>query len=182
MVVIDATILALLLQPNAKGPLDKNKNPVTRARERVEYLVSQLEKTGTKLCIPAPALSEALIKIGPREALRAVETIRKQSIFEVKPFDELAAIELANIQREEMGKRRPKEGPETWAKLKFDRQIVAIARVWAAEIIYSDDEDIDKLGKRIGIPVVGVADLPLNPDEKQGDLFRESEDGTDSNA
>lgn len=175
MVVIDATVLVLLLQPKAAGPPD-----VPDARERLDYLVSQLERTGTKICIPAPALSEALVRVGPKEAIRVVEAIRRQSVFEVKPFDQLAAIELADIVRKEMGKKRPKRGAETKAKLKFDRQIIAIARVAGADTVYSDDQGVQRLGKRLDIVVKGVADLPRDPDDDQGELFDELDELPDA--
>ena len=40
MVVFDATTLLYLLDPDAKGPTDpETGNPVTRIKERIEYLV-----------------------------------------------------------------------------------------------------------------------------------------------
>jgi hypothetical protein len=41
----------------------------------------------------------------------------------------------------------------TWAKVKFDRQIVAIAKVEKASMVYSDDEDVRKLAAAEGIPI-----------------------------
>lgn len=54
-----------------------------------------------------------------------------------------------------------------WAKIKFDRQIVAIAKVVGALTIYSDDDDIARLSRSAGIAVLRIQDLPLSPETSQ---------------
>jgi hypothetical protein len=56
------------------------------------------------------------------------------------------------------------------AKPKFDHQIVAIARVEKATVIYSDDEGLGRFAKRAGIKTIGVGQLPLPPIDAQGQL------------
>lgn len=56
----------------------------------------------------------------------------------------------------------PAETP--WTKVKFDRQIVAIAIVNGASEIISDDPHVKALGERWGIRVTSVDDLPI-PEE-----------------
>ena len=68
------------------------------------------------------------------------------------------------------GKQKMTRGA-SWAKVKYDRQIVAIAAVARAEHIYSDDSDVRRLAKRAGIAVSGVADLPLPPENPNLNLF-----------
>ncbi len=88
----------------------------------------------------------------------------------IKPFDEVAAIELAALEvedRQRVGKRAGSASP--WAKIRFDRQIVAIAKTNKAKRIYSDDEDIVKFASRIGIQVVPTWELLL-PAAKQIDI------------
>ena len=58
----------------------------------------------------------------------------------------------------------------TRAKLKFDRQIIAIARVEGQATVYSDDEDIKKLGAPLGLAVIAVHELPQPPVAAQGTL------------
>lgn len=55
--------------------------------------------------------------------------------------------------------------------MKYDRQIVAIAKVHGATTIYSDDGDISALAKRAKINVISLADLPLPPQKAQLDLL-----------
>jgi hypothetical protein len=65
----------------------------------------------------------------------------------------------------------------TWAKVKYDRQIVAIAKVEAADTIYSDDEDVRKLAIQAGLAVMKISELPLPLEVAQGCLgFEEPED------
>jgi hypothetical protein len=176
MVVIDATMLLLFLHPGAPGPSDAAGNPLKHARQRVEHLIAELEKSGEKVAIPTPALSEVLVKMGKAEAQRVVEILNRRSVFSIEPFDQRAAIELAVMLGQELGGKPPKEGRETWAKLKFDRQIVAIAKVCRASAMYSDDDGLHALGEKVKIPAYRVRDLPLPPGAGQGDLFEPDED------
>jgi hypothetical protein len=84
-------------------------------------------------------------------------------------FDTRAAIEVAAMTRELLNSRERRRGTSsaTWTKIKFDRQIVAIAKVCNATVIYSDDEDIRKIAARAKIKVQGLADLPLPPEDAQ---------------
>ena len=76
-------------------------------------------------------------------------------------FGEKQAVHLTTSEAEGAGATGP------WAKVKYDRQIVAIAKVSGATAIYSDD-DVRTLGGRHGIPVLGLADLPLPAGAAQG--------------
>jgi len=51
--------------------------------------------------------------------------------------------------------------------VKYDRQIVAVAKVWCHDNFYSDDKVVRTLAK---IEVIGLADLPLPPEKAQMDL------------
>lgn len=55
----------------------------------------------------------------------------------------------------------------TWAKVKFDRQIVAIAKVARATAIYSDDADVRTIATAEGIVVIGLAQLSVPPETAQ---------------
>ncbi|MHB8885991.1 MAG: hypothetical protein ACYC5H_13125 [Methylovirgula sp.] len=64
MVVIDATMLLLLLRPGTPVPRGPNEVVIGQAKERVGFLVQQLDKAKTKIIVPTPALSEALVRAG----------------------------------------------------------------------------------------------------------------------
>ena len=94
-----------------------------------------------------------------------VGKLNRYAVFEIAPFDQLAAIELSEIAKGELGKKRP-DNTTTYAKLRYDRQIVAIAKVRRVTAIYSDDGGVATLAKKLEIPVIGIADLPLPPEKK----------------
>lgn len=172
MVVFDTAILLLLLSPDTSAPSNPTtKKPIENAKERVDYLIETLEKQKTKIIVPTPVLSEILVhsdKAGPSY----LSTLTSKSAFRIVPFNIKAAIEVAAMTKSALTGGDKKNGGEgTWAKIKYDRQIVAIARVAGATTIYSDDENIDKFAKKFGINVVGLSTLPLRPEEAQRDLF-----------
>jgi predicted nucleic acid-binding protein len=163
MVLFDATVLSLLLHPGAKPPLDYKGNPIERCRERVEHFVETLDQSKTKVIIPTPALSELLVIAGP-DGPKYLDEITSRSCFKISDFDQRAAIEAAIQIRDAKKAGDKRQGAEaTWAKAKFDRQIVAIAKVEGVQTIYSDDEDVQKYGRSLGIEVKGVESLPLPP-------------------
>ena len=68
-----------------------------------------------------------------------------------------------------MGKRGGRSG--TWAKVKVDQQIIAIAKVSGAERIYTADPGVVNLAKKVGLVAVMLWELPLPPVDAQGDLL-----------
>ena len=60
----------------------------------------------------------------------------KTSRLRIAPFGERAAVEAAARHREAIRGGDKKEGSGSWAKGKFDRQIMATAKVKGAERIY----------------------------------------------
>ncbi len=58
-----------------------------------------------------------------------------------------------------------------WTKVKFDRQIVAIALVNNASEIISDDADVAAIGERWGVKVTSIEELPLPPELVPPPLF-----------
>ena len=49
----------------------------------------------------------------------------------------------------------------TWGKVKFDRQIIAIAKAEGADIIYTTDQNLAKQARAVGITCRGIEDLPM---------------------
>src|SRR6266508_6306805 len=99
MVVIDATNLLLMLRPGTPVPAGAGGVSIDKPKERIEHLVQQLDKTKTKIIIPTPALSEALVRAGAAASQQIVEHLQKYSVFRIEPFDTRAAIEVAAMTR-----------------------------------------------------------------------------------
>ena len=168
MVVIDATNLLLMLRPDTPVPSGPDGVAISHPKERIEFLVQQLDKAKTKIIVPTPALSEALVRAGVEASQQIVEQLQRFSVFGIEPFDTRAAIEVAAMTRDAKAKGNKRgASAATWAKVKYDRQIVAIAKVNGATTIYSDDRDIKTLAKAAKINVVALADLPLPPQAAQ---------------
>ena len=160
MVVFDAGILIKLF--SQKSPAEE--------RQKLKYLVDTLQKTRERITIPTPALSEYLVKAG-KATEGILEQIRKSTVFRVAPFDQRAAIEYALAIKRALDHGDKKSGSNsTWAKVKFDWQIVAIAKVVNASRIYTEDSDVERYAAMVGIAVSSVSDLQLPPDAKQGKL------------
>lgn len=174
MVVFDATTLLLLLAPDASAPRDSNGNPVSFAKERIDGLVADLSKRKVKIIIPTPALSEALVRAGAVAGEAYLARLKKSGWFKIESFDERAAIEVAEMTRSAIDRGDKKDGSDaTWAKVKYDRQIVAIAKVNSASAIYSDDINLTSFAKRAGLHVINVAELNVPDDSLQMDLLNQ---------
>jgi hypothetical protein len=166
MVAMDAGFLGLLLHPNAKPPNDPaTKKPLLSAPERIEKLVEELHGLHERVILPTPALCEFLVLAG-KDAQQYLYELSIQPGFYIRPFDQMAAIELAameSLARGKGSKRSPAGAAIPWQKVKFDRQIVAIAKVHQAHTLYSDDGDVKAIAEDAGIKVIPCWELPLPP-------------------
>ena len=171
MLVFDSTCALLTIFPDAPVPTDPGTNlPIVGAASRVEYVLKLASERKERVAIPAPVLSEILVRAGSNMTA-LIEKFQQSSIFEIVSFDHKAAVEVALIARDVMAGGNKKDGSgEPWAKIKYDRQIVAIAKVIGASAIYSDDGGIRRVAARLGLPVIGLSECPLPPTDPQSNL------------
>jgi predicted nucleic acid-binding protein len=162
MIVFDTTVLCLTMYANAGVPNDfKTKQPITYAKERVDGLIAAAERGAEVIVIPTPALAEVLVVVSPDVQLH-VDKLENQAFFKIVSFGKRAAIEVALRTKLAIKKGNKRDGiRREWDKIKYDRQIVAIAHVEGASIIYSTDEDVHKHGEAWGIRVLNISDLPI---------------------
>lgn len=162
MDAFDSTFLTFLFVPSAPCAVD-------RAKERIDDLIGRIHGSGDRIVVPDPALAELLIAVG-HSRKEILNLLTKNPKFWLAPFDTRAALELSLIAESAVKKTGKKKGDSggTWAKVKFDWQIIAIARVCGVSTIYSEDDDIHKLAKSNGITPKRVTDLPLPPKPSQG--------------
>jgi hypothetical protein len=88
-------------------------------------LQEDLDSDSERMILPTPVLSEFLIFVG-KDGPSYLEKLSGMKTILVKPFEQVAGIELAALEVEDRlktGKRAGSASP--WAKLRFDRQIVA---------------------------------------------------------
>ncbi|MGY3528558.1 type II toxin-antitoxin system VapC family toxin [Bradyrhizobium sp. USDA 4452] len=161
VVVFDTSFLVPLLDPRVRG--------VGEVDAKLTHLIEILDKQKDVVIVPTPALSEVLIGAGDA-APQYLDILSKTPRFRIASFGPRAAVEAAERHRQAKRNNDKKEGAQSWDKVKFDRQIVAIAKVEGAERIYSNDDDIYRFGKAEGLQVIRLQDLP-DPPEKTPDLF-----------
>jgi predicted nucleic acid-binding protein len=163
MMVFDANFLIYFLDPKIKDGVGSNP--------RIDYLVATIQKSGERIVVPTPALSELLVKAGDAGP-KYLEIVARSKFFRVAEFGERAAVEAAALTREAIaqGDKRGATPEADWAKVKFDRQIVAIARVVGAKAIYTNDSQLAKHAKTAGIDAIGPDDLPEPPVAPQLEL------------
>jgi hypothetical protein len=159
VIIFDSSYLVVLLHPAPPPAKDRNDKPVAQFRERVAYLAARMDVSNEVIGVPAPAMAEVLVRAGNGRA-QYVAVLSDTWKFQIIPFDSRAAIETSELIAKVKSNR---EVWATWAKIKFDIQIVAIAKAESATAIYSDDKDIENLAKRLKIPVIRICDLPLPP-------------------
>lgn len=174
MVVFDTTVLLLVLDPRAKPPTDpETGQPLDRPAARIEHLVDNLTKMNEQIIIPTPVFSEVLVLAG-QAAPKYIQYLNGMSVFRIAPFDQKAAIEAAIAHRDALdrgGIRIDTATPDaTRTKIKFDRQIVAIAKAEGARMVYSDDDDVIGYAARSGLGASRTIDLDLPPDDPQQTL------------
>lgn len=156
-VAFDNSFLTLLFNK-------KSAASVPNAAELVDDLVTILSKDRAKIIIPAPVLTEVLIRAG-KTGPRYIETLKPYACFQVRPFDEKAAVELAEVLTASIGTKRSRKDVSA-AKITFDRQIVAIARAHGAEVMYSDDRNVRAFAEECGLDTFGLSDLKLTPKQE----------------
>jgi len=163
VIIFDATYLVVMFHANPAPAKDRDDKPVSQFKERVAALASKLDVSNDVIGIPTPAMAEILVRAGNANARAGyVTTLSDTWKFQLLPFDSRAAIEAAELIARIKAEHKSQPW-ETWAKVKFDVQITAIAKAESATVIYSDDQDIENHGKRLKIPVVRICDLPLPP-------------------
>lgn len=127
-----------------------------------QEFLKKLDKEGVKAIVPAPVVWEFLMGIDMDRAKSALEVLHKR--FRIIPFDARAAFAANEIWQK--NNEEKKLSGEDWHsfsggknKAKIDCQIIAIARVSGASIIYSHDGDMEKLAQGF----VEVREVPMLP-------------------
>lgn len=163
--LFDAGFLHILFDDKARVPRDaKGKSIAERAQDRIDFLVQTIsDGRDNKIILPTPALTEFMLLAADRWA-DYLTIIRRKAVFEIAGYDDPEAVELVEHWLKFGDGKKLKPGtPETWAKLKYDRQIAAIAVTRRVKRIYSTDADLKKYAERLDIEYFNLPDLPLPP-------------------
>jgi predicted nucleic acid-binding protein len=135
-----------------------------------------IASTNGCIVIPSPVLSEIIVKV-PDKTDALLKQIKTSPWLRVEGFDSAAAVELGIRTSRAIAAGDKREGLQCdWTKIKFDRQIIAIAIVANADVVISDDGDIAAIGERWGVKVQGIDELPLPAELIPPPLLRKLED------
>jgi predicted nucleic acid-binding protein len=168
MVVFDTTYLLFLLQERLPPPLiPKTTQPIPDYETRIAHLLNTLQKNRSKIIVPTPVLAEVLVR-ADAAAPAYLAKLNKSSSFRIEPFDSRAAVEVALMTADAL-KTGDKRGgsAETWAKVRYDRQIIGIALANQIQTIYAHDENLRFLAEKRGLKVIGIHELDLPPEDQQ---------------
>lgn len=166
-VAFDNTMLSLLLNPNCRVPTDPTTQvALTFHKERAQGAIEALQKSRSKIIIPAPAAAELLTAIGP-DAQQYISIVSRSRLFEVGAFDAKCAIELAYMNRGVFLTHDKKSRAAAYQKVKVDRQILAIAKSNGCNVIYTDDDGLTKRAELIGMDVIHSWALPIPDKDRQ---------------
>lgn len=169
-VAFDNTMLSILLNPNGRIPPDPVTGAIVEfAKERAESVLAEIQKSKSKIIIPAPALAELLTVIGPT-AEQYINLINSSQIFEIAAFDARCASELAFLNRNVFSKQDKRSSTEAYQKIKIDRQILAICKVNGVSKLYTDDSSLKNSAKLCEITPIGISEVPIAESDKQQKL------------
>lgn len=171
MVILDTTTLLLLIEPTSKPPKDPDTGkPLDRCKDRLEYLTKTLSEAGSRVVVPTPVLAELLVGAGAARSAYLSE-LQASSVFQIISFDVKSAVELSFLLEANNKPVKSKlSRVETWAKVKFDRQIIAIAKAHNISDIYTDDGHLTAVAEANGVVVHHTWDLKLPPQDKQVEM------------
>lgn len=125
--------------------------------------------------IPTPVLAEYLVRAGEDKDARLAE-LTGSRVFSITPFDTRAAVECAAIEDADFSRIRAVPESESKAKVKFDRQIIAMAIVRGATVIYTGDIKLAARARRNALRVVMTWELSLPPVDPQLPLSYETDE------
>lgn len=133
VVCLDTQILIWAIKKEAS---DNRKHMIARAT----LFLESLEKQKTVCVVPAPVVSELLLKISPAKHQAFIGDMSQRFI--IPPFDAVTSAFMARIWQSKHGQvDLPRQ------LIRYDSLIVAVAVSAQASCIYSEDPDIEKIAE-----------------------------------
>jgi predicted nucleic acid-binding protein len=152
VVALDASAIIELLSKKVDGSDNK--------RERLQCLVDKVRKNKGRVLIPTPALTEFSVYATPQD----IEFLLSQT-FKIAPLDIRAALECGQFIKQLLSAQKAKKSAHfDKLKMKFDLQILAIAKANNVTLFVTDDKQLLSQAAQSGVNALPVSDLPL-PDE-----------------
>jgi hypothetical protein len=184
MIALDTNSLSLLFIPGATVSRIGATAPIKLAKERLDALVERIANAKDQILIPTPVLSELMVKINPEQINGLLVQLNGSVWFRIESFDAAAAVEVGIRTSMAIAAGDKREGltDAPWTKVKFDRQIVAIAMMAQASELISDDPHVKTIGERWGLKVTSIEDLPIPSEFVPPPLFEALGDAEEERA
>lgn len=162
-IVIDTNVLVQIMQNEGSSDLrhPETGKVVDRLFERAAALVDHVDTMGGLVVLPAPVLSEYLFGIDKTSFQAHLDVINSVKSIEVASFDQVAAIECAMLVTD--AEQKALDPNATKAKLRVDRQILAIAVAAGVSEIWTHDIGLTKKAASMGLSVKSLADIGPPP-------------------
>jgi len=177
-VIFDSNVLVQALTGTKEGVSltdPRTGNVIPDLDLRAQALVDKVDSQGGTVLIPTPVLAEFLVGIDLNSQQTYINLIKTQSCFEVVPFDEIAAIECAQFpDLKELKKLNPSD---TSNKVKFDRQILAIAKSSGVDEVWTHDKGVYNRCKTFGLIAKSLADISPSPEQYPMNFLPDSTSG-----
>lgn len=177
-ILFDTNILVQAITGTKDGCKLTNPADGTEIKDierRVEALIDYVESNGGKIIIPTPVLAEYLIGIDKSDHQMHLRLIQSQACFEIVPFDEIAAIECA--QMPSLKELKAMMHTDTANKIKFDRQIISIALAINADEVWTHDKGVYTRCKELNIVAKSLADITPAPKQVLIEMPHDSSKG-----
>lgn len=165
LVCFDSNCLAILFDSAATNPANRYGTPIDHARERLLEFIRLKNPT---ILVPTVQYFE-LFMISSIDKNQLDSQLYSNKTYVLQPFDFRAASMMADIEKETRGKRLTRD--DTMAKIKFDRQILSIAKVHGVEVAFSTDNGFFIDAERYNVNAQCPGMLPLPDSIKQPGLF-----------
>ncbi|MBW4237027.1 type II toxin-antitoxin system VapC family toxin [Enterobacter roggenkampii] len=148
---------------------------ISDPQKRAEALIDHVDSLGGSVLIPTPVLAEFLVGIDKHQHQAYINLIKSQSCFEIVSFDEIAAIECA--QMPSLKELKQMMSSDSANKVKFDRQIISIAKSTGVKEVWTHDKGVYNRCQTLGITAKSLADIAPLPEQFGMDFSKESASG-----
>lgn len=160
MVIFDTNVLVLFFA-NKLSPLDQ---------ARMKGLLRDLRSKREPVGIPAQVWAEFIDQAGPDE-ISSTNSLFKGSSFRLLNYDLRSAMETVEVARNGRTTRKASNADKRPRQaVKVDWQIIAMARVYSARFILTNDEPMSKESERAGIRCLSINALEVPEELRQGSL------------
>lgn len=145
----------------------------TRDEDDVARIESLFDNTN-QVIVPMPVFAEFLV--GARENEDTwLESLTRKPRFTIAPFDRRSAYECAELAHRiramsPNGTKRGNGRKDAWQKVKFDRQILAIAQANGCDLLVCADGELKDEAISLGMRALAVREIPLPPGAAQRKL------------